>query len=252
MTLPTQRFATRAESYVRSRPDYPAAVLDAIEAECDLSATAQIADIGAGTGIFTEQLLKRDFSVVAVEPNEAMRSALVMLQGRHPALRIVDGSAEATSLPPQSVDLIVVAQAFHWFDPAATRREFARVLRPGGSVALLWNLRDTESTPFLRGFDALLLRYAPEYQRLKTETVNESVLQSFFAPNGFKASTFYQDQRFDLVRLKQLVRSTSYAPDVDHADHAPMMATLSDLFAAHEVGGAVSIRYTVRLFCGRF
>jgi SAM-dependent methyltransferase len=251
MNWPTQRFTTRAESYVRSRPDYPAAVLEALEADCDLSATAQIADIGAGTGIFTEQLLKRGFSVVAVEPNEAMRDSLVVLLGRYPALRTVDGTAEATSLPPQSVDMIVVAQAFHWFDPVATRREFTRVLRPGGSVALLWNLRDTESTPFLRGFDALLLRYAPEYPRLKTETVNESVLQSFFEPNGFKASTLYHEQRFDLLRLQELVRSTSYAPDIDHPNHAPMMTTLSDLFAAHESGGAVHIRYTVRLFCGR-
>ncbi len=126
-------FGAAAQAYDRSRPSYP---VDAVRAALPADAR-RVLDLGAGTGKLTVVLLGLGLDVVAVEPDAGMRALL-------PAgAEALDGSAESIPLPDGSVDAVLAGQAFHWFDPARALPEMARVLRPGGTVGLLWNLRDT-------------------------------------------------------------------------------------------------------------
>ena len=124
--------------------------------EVGLHPGSVIADIGSGTGISTQLLLSAGCEVYAVEPNREMREAAERILQGQAGFHSVDGTAEATTLPNQSVDLIVAAQAFHWFAPLPTRAEFDRILKPDGHVVLMWNARHLDSTPFLRGYEALV------------------------------------------------------------------------------------------------
>ncbi|MFM1850906.1 MAG: hypothetical protein RIS54_590 [Verrucomicrobiota bacterium] len=146
----TGRFSDRVEAYVRYRPGYPADLISTLVAEAQLGPDSVVADVGSGTGIFTALLLPDTGTVHAIEPNAPMRTWAESTMGAEPKFHSHGTPAEATGLPDASVDLVTAAQAFHWFDPVATRREFARILKPGGQVALIWNERLTDTTPFLR------------------------------------------------------------------------------------------------------
>jgi SAM-dependent methyltransferase len=244
----TERFTGRADHYARHRPLYPAGLLQALVDDGRLTRSDVVADVGAGTGILSELLLRHGNRVVAVEPNASMRAGLEPLQQAWPSLQVVDGSAEATGLAAASVDLVVAGQAFHWFDAHRTRVEFARILRPGGRIALVWNVRDKTSTPFLRGYEAMLDQHAADYAPLKRGPIDLPVIEAFFAPGGFRARSLPHATRYDLAGLAGLLRSTSYAPQPGDPAHAPMLAELSRLFAANATDGAVTIIYETRLF----
>src|SRR5882724_9726235 len=145
----TQRFSSRVDNYVRYRPGYPSEVLELLKAECGLKPNTVIADIASGTGILTRMLLENGNPVFGVEPNPEMRKAGEQLLTGYPGFTSVAGGAEATTLDDHSVDIITAAQAAHWFDRERARSEFVRILVPGGWTVLLWNERDTDSTPFL-------------------------------------------------------------------------------------------------------
>jgi ubiquinone/menaquinone biosynthesis C-methylase UbiE len=133
MPDPTQRFSSRVENYVKYRPGYPPAILDLLRDKCGLTSASTVADIGSGTGILTGLLLKSGARVFGVEPNPDMRAAGERLLAGQANFTSLAGTAEATTLPAQSVGIITAGQAFHWFDREPTRREFQRILQPGGS-----------------------------------------------------------------------------------------------------------------------
>lgn len=163
------RFSNRVQDYIRYRPGYPQAVMDCLRDEFGLRPQQVVADIGSGTGISTGLLLDNGHRVIAVEPNADMRAAAETRYGSNGAFQSVAAPAEATTLPDASVDWIVAAQAFHWFDVEKCRVEFRRILKRGGFVALLWNDR-RDDTPFLRGYDALLKSTPSTTKRLTTAT----------------------------------------------------------------------------------
>ncbi|MBA2441884.1 MAG: class I SAM-dependent methyltransferase [Rubrobacter sp.] len=134
---PTQRFSSRAGDYARYRPSYPQAVLGVLREECGLTGASVVADVGSGTGILSRLFLKNGNRVFGVEPNREMREAGERLLGGYASFTSVPGTAEATTLRNGSVDLVTAGQAFHWFQAEETRREFARVLRPGGWAVLI-------------------------------------------------------------------------------------------------------------------
>jgi ubiquinone/menaquinone biosynthesis C-methylase UbiE len=123
-----------ADNYARYRPSYAPAVLDLLRRECGLTPDWVIADVGSGTGISTAMFLDHGNRVYGVEPNEAMRAYAEETLSGNLRFTSIAARAEATTLPGASVDLVVAGQAFHWFEPDATRVEWARILKPGGWV----------------------------------------------------------------------------------------------------------------------
>lgn len=246
----TERFSDRVEDYVRYRPDYPAILLHWLRNEYGVKADWPVADIGAGTGISTHMLLDAGHRVTAVEPNGPMRDAAVRWLGGNKRFRAIDGRADATGLADASVALVTVAQAFHWFDEVESRREFARILRPGGLVAIWWNSRHLLGTPFLEGYEALLTRYGTDYGRVAQRYADETRMRRWFG-DGYRGSArFRHAQSLDFDGLRGRLMSSSYAPPAGHPNHEPMLAALSDLFDASASSGRIRLDYDTHIHVG--
>jgi SAM-dependent methyltransferase len=246
----TSRFSDRVENYVRYRPGYPAEALRALQDECGLTARHVVADIASGTGIWTRMLLENGNAVFGVEPNAEMRASGERLLAGFSAFTSVAGTAEATTLPDASVDFVTAAQAAHWFDRAGSRREFARILRPGGWLVLLWNERLTNSTSFLCEYEQLLLTFGTDYADVRHERTTDAV-NEFFDPAPFQERGFAMRQEFDYAGLEGRLLSSSYAPGPEHSKYAAMLAELRHLFEKHAVAGRVGIDYITRTYFGQ-
>lgn len=197
----TQRFSDRVDNYIRYRPGYPAEILGLLRQRCGLTPQDRIADIGFGTGIFTRMLLENGNPVFGIEPNQEMRQAGERFLAEFQNFRSFAGTAEKTTIEDQSVDFITAAQAAHWFDRAAARKEFARILAPGGWVVLIWNERLTEGTPFLEKYERLLLEFGTDYAEVRHERTSDTISE-FFAPGPYQIETFRTQQTFDLAGLE--------------------------------------------------
>jgi len=245
---PTGRFSDRVDEYVRARPGYPLAVLEVLRRRCSFTAQAVVADVGSGTGLLAKLFVDHGNTVFGVEPNPEMRAAGEQLFGGRPGFKSVAGGAEDTTLPPGSVDFVTAGQAFHWFDRPLARREFVRILRPGGWVVLVWNDRRLDATPFLRGYEALLVRHCPEYLKVVHRNVDDAVLRDFYAPMGFHEDVLDNRQRFDWDGLVARHLSSSFVP---RTGHETGMAELRALFDACAVDGFVEFEYDTRVQSGR-
>ncbi len=247
---PTERFSNRVETYVKYRPGYPDAVISLLQETCGLTGRSVVADVGAGTGIFTEDLLKVAGTVFAIEPNEAMRQAMVTRLGGAQGFHALEGSAEATGLEAGQVDLIVAAQAFHWFRPAETRREWLRIGKPHAKAALIWNERLVTETPFLQAYEDFLKTHATDYAKVDHRNVTDTVLGEFFG-GAFERKTFPNEQVFDLEGLLGRAFSSSYIPGEDDPAADEVRSALKKVFHEHETGGHVSFLYRSAVVFGR-
>ncbi len=248
----TNRFSSKVDDYVKHRPTYPAEVIKLLRNEIGLTPHWRIADIGSGTGISAKLFLDHGNEVFAVEPNAPMREAAERLLGNQAKFYSIDAAAEATTLPNATIDLVIAAQAFHWFDRNAARSEFQRILRPGGYVLLMWNDRDLGSTPFLKGYEQLLLDFGTDYKEVRHNNIGESEIADFFAKgNPVKHVTFPNTQTMDLEGVKGRLLSSSYIPPIDHPRHAPMLARLREVFNSTHSNGYVEILYRTELFLGQ-
>ena len=247
---PTLRFSARVENYIRYRPGYPSQVLETLRTECGLSSAAVVADIACGTGIFTRMLLGNGNPVYGVEPNREMREAAERLLAGQRNFTSVDGTAEATTLPKQSVDFATAAQAAHWFDLPMARKEFARILKPGGWAVLLWNERSSDSSPFLRAYEKLLLTYGTDYEQVRHEYTTDNI-GDFFTPTPFETRVFAMRQDFVYAELEGRLLSSSYAPMPGHANYEPMLQKLRPIFDEHQKDGRVAMEYLTRVYYGR-
>jgi ubiquinone/menaquinone biosynthesis C-methylase UbiE len=248
---PTQRFSDRAENYVKYRPHYPAAVVETLRGDCQLSDDSVVADVGSGTGILTELFLKSGARVFGVEPNREMRAAGERLLGGYPRFTSVAATAEATSLPAHSVDFVTAGQAFHWFDRQRARQEFWRILKPLGWVVLIWNERRTKATPFLAAYEKLLLTYALDYESVNHCLVGSEVIAAFFRPGTFKLKVFENSQPQDFQGCQGRLLSSSYIPQTGHPNYAPMLVELRSIFDAYQVNGMVSFEYDTKMYYGQ-
>jgi len=246
----TIRFSDRVEKYICYRPGYPAEALRVLKNECGLAAKDVIVDIASGTGIWTRMLLENGNPVFGVEPNAEMRQAGERLLAGFPRFTSVAGTAEATTLPDEVADFVTAAQAAHWFDREPARREFVRILRLGGWLVLLWNERITDSTPFLRDYEQLLLTYGTDYEEVRHERTTAAV-NEFFDPAPFQERVFAMRQEFDYAGLEGRLLSSSYASGPEHPQHGPMLSKLRRIFDEHAKAGRVAFDYNTRVYFGQ-
>lgn len=250
MSDPTQRFSSRVENYINYRPGYPPEVVAFLREKCALAESSVIADLGSGTGILAEIFLQNGNRVFGVEPNDDMREAGERLLAQYDRFTSITGTAESTTLEDRSVDFVTAGQAFHWFNRAVARKEFARILRPQGWVVLIWNERQTVSTPFLSAYEHLLHTYSTDYAAIDHRNIDLKVIESFFNPDTFSRQTFNNKQVFDFDGLKGRLLSSSYTPEPGHPDYQPMLDKLAAIYKEYQVAGKVDFLYDTNVYCG--
>lgn len=247
---PTMRFSGRVEAYARHRPGYPRTIVDALLSSGDLRAGDRVADIGCGTGRLSVLFLDAGCHVVGVEPNDEMRAAAETLLAAEARFESRRGRAEETGLPEASVDLAVAGQAFHWFDRGPAREEMNRILRPGGKVFLIWNVRLVDASPFMTEYDRLLQVHSMQGERVGHHNPEDDDIRSFFV-GPVRILTEKHSQHLDEAGLEGRLLSSSYVPEIGHPGHGRMMSDMRDLFDRHERGGRIAFEYEARGYLGR-
>ena len=239
---PTGRFSDRAVDYAKFRPSYPAAAIDAVLHGSPRPQTWLAADIGAGTGISSRLLGDRGVRVIAIEPNAAMRAAALP----HRWIEWRGGTAEATGLAAESIDLVLSAQAFHWFKPVAAVAELHRILRPHGRLALMWNSRDQR--------DELTRGYVEAIRAVNGESIVErapfdrAVIHRHGHFTPARLLTFENQQELGAEGLIGRSISASYVPK-----HGPAFEQLRQhLLALHDrfrdERGMVRLKYVTKVY----
>ena len=241
------RFSNRVANYVKYRPGYPPGVLELFKKEMGLVESSILADIGSGTGLSTKPFLENGNTVYGVEPNAAMRAAAEEFLKQFPNFISHDGTAETTNLDADSVDFVIAAQAFHWFDAEKTAEEFQRILRPGGYIALIWNERQLDTTEFLREYEKLLLKHANDYENVRHENIDQEKLNDFFQ-TGYERATFSNEQVFDFEGLLGRVLSSSYMPAEDDPGFPALEKDLRAIFTKHAEKDRIKVFYDTNIY----
>jgi SAM-dependent methyltransferase len=248
---PTRRFSGLAETYAKHRPSYPEAALDYIVQRCGLSARSRLVDVGCGTGISTRLFAVCGIPVIGIEPNDEMR-ARAEAEAAPAGVSVPEyrkGTAEATGLPDAFADAVLAAQAFHWFRADDALREFHRILRSDGHVALIWNERD-ERDACTAAFGAVM-RSGPDAAAVEVPRgrAGEALLHH---PLFVEASrtVFINEQELDEEGLLGRAFSASYAPREPVAAER-FAAALRQVFARHARSGKVVLRYETSVYLAR-
>jgi SAM-dependent methyltransferase len=238
------RYIGRQDWYDRGRPDYPAEVMKHLAASPGVAPAARIADIGAGTGIFSEALLRHGYEVWAVEPNAAMLANARQRCAQFPRFRAVPARAESTTLDDDSVDAVTVGQALHWFEPELARPELLRILRRGGSMIFVWNERRRSGSPFAGALDGLLQKSLPAYQdRLAIGSSAEAISREFLGHDRFRCVAIDHAHSLDAEDLVAMVMSLSFAPRPDEPLAERLASLLRRLHSEHAVADKVTLSY---------
>lgn len=248
---PTERFSNRVENYIKYRPGYPTELFDFIYGEFGLKKTSTIADIGSGTGISAKPFLERGNTVVGVEPNDAMRNASIDLFIGNRRFSAIKGSAEDTGLRDSSIDLAFAAQSFHWFCNKRAVAEVHRILRKDGLFCVVWNERELALNEFHRDFEALIERYAIDYDQIRHDKFSVVDIENAFQ-REFVEVVFENAQNLDRKGLKGRLMSSSYIPDEASPVYRSMVENVYLLFDKHEESGRISVSYKTKLYFSKF
>lgn len=247
---PTEKFSSRAENYKKFRPNYPSEVIEELKNYLPTGRTLKVADLGSGTGIFTKKLLEAGFEVYAVEPNEEMRQSAEQDLSQNPAFHSINGTAEDTTLPDDSIDLITAAQSFHWFDLEPTLKEFQRLLKSEGKIAFVWNEREKSETPFLEEYDKVLLEMCPGYASSPHIHLGKENILDYIEEISLEEFHFKNSQEFDKEGFIGRVFSSSYTPLPDSPNYQAFYDRMSQLFDTYQKNNKVQISYNTHMYLG--
>ncbi|MEG3849357.1 class I SAM-dependent methyltransferase [Microcoleus sp. herbarium19] len=239
---PLGRFSDRAADYVKYRPSYPAAAIDAILAGLGEPSQLTAADIGAGTGISSRLLAQRGVRVLAIEPNAEMRQAAEIYH----EVEWREGTSEATNLPELSIDLVTCFQSFHWFNPVWTLPELRRILKPSGRLAVVWNLRD-RTDEFTLLYTQIIKTASNNHPAEKRDRSIEPLLTSPDFTN-IQSCDFLYKQDLDLQALIGRAQSSSYIPK-SGPQLQQIISDLTELYETHCGNQSfVSLVYKTRVY----
>ena len=249
--LSERAFGTRADEYERHRPGWPGAAVERVLAELGVGSASTVVDLGAGTGKLTRELVPLVGRVLAVEPSAEMRRELARSA---PAAEALEGTAEAIPVDDGRADAVLVGEAFHWFATPETVAEIARVVGPGGGVALLWNVHDFGDEPWLREMGELLdSRRAPgitPINRRATGRWREAFEGSAFGP--LEQFEVRHEQRTDLDGLLAHISTWSFVGALEDAPRAALMRDLDELLRReHPTPDDVAICYRTEVYWAR-
>lgn len=243
------RFIGKAEIYSKYRPSYPERIIDEIEDELRESTYRRVADIGAGTGLFTKILLDRGYEVVAVEPNKEMREIAEIYLEDYEKIEILDSMAEDTKIAENSIDLVTVAQAFHWFDKSMFREECKRILKQDGKIALIWNSRDYNSI-LVRELSAVCTKFCPKFKGFSGGIDNEpEVFDNFF--EEYRQVEINNPLQYNLEEFIGRNLSGSYAPKSGEKNYKPFVEAIKQVFDKYSKYGKVILPNVVRVYMGK-
>jgi SAM-dependent methyltransferase len=240
-------YAVGADTYVRGRPDYPAELGDWLREQLGLAQGKTVIDLGAGTGKFTPRLIATGARVIAVEPVPQM---LDKLSASFPGVQTLSGTAASIPLPDASVDTVVCAQSFHWFATHASLAEILRVLKPGGKLGLVWNLRDA-SIPWVARLDAIVNRVEGDTPRYYTGAWRNAFPFDGFGPLAEQHFNQTHTGSPDDVIVNR-VRSTSFIAALGAGERDVIDREVSALIASEpELAGkeVVTVPYDTAAFC---
>lgn len=249
---PKTRFSSRVENYSKFRPSYPEIIISFLESEKILNKDSIIADIGSGTGILSELFLKNGNYIFGIEPNTDMRNAAELNLKTYQNFHSIEGSAESTNIEDNSVNIITVGQAFHWFNPIQARKEFKRILKPEGYVVIIWNNRKRSGSKFLEQYEDLLLTYGTDYKKISNIDID---FEKFYGIGKNSESclrkVFENYQLLNYSGLKGRLLSTSYAPLDDNPNFNKMIMNLEEIFNENNQNGLVRFEYETEVYYGR-
>jgi SAM-dependent methyltransferase len=242
------RFSARASNYARCRPGYPLETVDQLKAA--IGPGADIADVGSGTGIYTGLLLEGGFRVFAIEPSRAMAAQAKARLGRVPGFTQVIATAEQTTLPDKSVDAIVCAQSFHWFSESKAAVEFRRILRGGGTIAMLWNSMATDADDINAEYQRLIKKMSPDFGafRLGGVVYSQGHFEALFAPASVCLHRWQHEETLSLEGLIGRTKSLSFCPSPDTEGYRDLIASLDALFRRYGQNNTVSLRYDTVMY----
>lgn len=245
------RFNDKAEKYEKYRPSYPKESLEIIQEQCHLALNNNIfiADIGSGTGKFTELLLEKDCNVYAIEPNDNMREIAEAKFIDNPNYNSINSNAENTGLDDNSVDLITVAQALHYFDIEKAKDEFKRILKSNSKVVLLWNFRYRESD-FMKEYEKIVYTFHSKdlQPTFAQDKMNESVYNKLFSE--YKDFSIPYTQELDFNDLWGRVLSSNHAPKKNDPNYNKLYKNIKELFDKYQHNKKIKFEYHTKVVIG--
>lgn len=244
------KFDNKGKIYAKARPGYPDDMFRHLMNNGIISNHTVAADIGSGTGIFTERLCNYVSKVFAVEPNDDMRAVAEMSFAKKKNIISIKGTAENTALECNSINFVTVAQAFHWFDKEAFKKECKRILKIDGKILLVWNDRDI-SDEFIKENFEINRRFCPNFKgssngfNFSSETFTD-FFNGKFESIEFKNDLIYNEETFIFRNL-----SSSYAPKSGEKNYNKYVSELLNLFKKFSCSGTVKYPYVTRCYIGR-
>jgi ubiquinone/menaquinone biosynthesis C-methylase UbiE len=243
------KFSNKVDNYSKYRPSYPDKFIEYLMKENGLNTDSIVADIGAGTGRLTRLLAEKVNTVFAIEPNLKMRQACLEYCYQFTNVITVDGSAENTTLAESSVDIITVAQAFHWFEKEKSKSEFSRILQPGGKVVLLWN--KPLQSQFGKEIDELYHLLCPDYKGLAGgPELTPDAYQDFFKNRCCDYRVFDNNLESSLENYLGGSLSASYAPLESDANYPKFVSGITKLFHKYEINGKLHVNNQTHSYTG--
>jgi SAM-dependent methyltransferase len=247
----TDKFTDKAEVYAKYRPSYPHEYIEYLISETGLHEDCIIADIGSGTGILSRQLLERGFTVIGVEPNDDMRTIAEQTLNLDSRFISVKATAENTTIKDNCIDLVTVAQAFHWFDIEQFRMECQRILKQDAKVALVWNSRDGSSDLNKESAD-VCQKYCPNFKGFSGGMEETPItFQQFFKDGKYDFKYFRNDLPYNLIGFLGRYLSASYSPKKTDKEYNPFITALSNLFDKYSNDGIIVIPNITRSYLGK-